>query len=115
MTAPLSEGSDTWEPQAQLTSPKPAPPIVDDNGDQTLTVKWHPDPDALSYRIYRDIHDGAVNPQPIESGVTGTSWRDPELLEVGSKHTYRIQVVYADTISDISDKSEAAEVSRATQ
>jgi hypothetical protein len=47
--------------------------------------------------------------------VTGSSWRDPELFEVGSKHTYRIQVVYADVISDISDKSEAAEVSGPTR
>jgi hypothetical protein len=74
-------------------------------------VEWNSQPAALSYRVYRDIHDGEVDPKPIAVGVTGSTWPDPELFEVGSKHTYRIQAVYAETVSSISEKSEAVEVS----
>lgn len=81
------------------------------NGDGTLTVMWNTQPDAIAYNVYRDIHDGAVDPKPIATAVDGPTWLDPEPLELGSKHTYRIQTIFLTVTSGLSAKSEAVEVS----
>lgn len=88
---------------------QPPGEVIISPGDNSLTLRWAPSPNAAAYRIYRRNPDGSWPGQPME-GTTHNEFVD---LEVVNGQTYVYRVAAVDNVGNLSMAQEAAGTPRA--